>query len=140
MYALNEHQLFFSSSEYVASYNAPKGSNPGPGGRNVQDASYDGVEIEPLVLVNGLGQLTDGILGETSEILSSSTNATNWIGWSDRPTIQIIFRFQELREFQNCTVHIARIPQLDVEVRFLYSFLQRAYIHIHKIQNSKIPL
>lgn len=93
------------------------------------------MEIEPLVLVNGLGQLTDGILGEISEILSSSTNATNWIGWSDRTTIQIIFRFQELREFQNCTVHIARIPQLDVEVRFLYSFLQRAYIHMHKIQN-----
>ncbi|XP_060832815.1 discoidin domain-containing receptor 2-like isoform X1 [Bombus pascuorum] len=101
--------------QYVASYNAPKGSSPGPGGRNVQDASYDGVEIEPLVLVNGLGQLTDGILGEISEILSSSTNATNWIGWSDRTTIQIIFRFQEPREFQNCTVHVARIPQLDVE-------------------------
>ena len=106
--------------EYVASYSAPKGSSFGPGGRNVRDSSYDGTEVESL-LVNGLGQLTDGILGEISEILTSSINDTNWVGWSDRATIQIVFRFQELREFQNCTVHVARIPQLHVEVRFSLS-------------------
>ncbi|KAK1118518.1 hypothetical protein K0M31_014828 [Melipona bicolor] len=100
--------------QYVASYSAPKGSSPGPGGRSVRDSSYDGSELESL-LVNGLGQLTDGILGEISEILTSSINDTNWVGWSDRTTIQIVFRFQELREFQNCTVHVARIPQLHVE-------------------------
>ncbi|KOX78499.1 Epithelial discoidin domain-containing receptor 1 [Melipona quadrifasciata] len=66
-----------SPDEYVASYSAPKGSSLGPGGRSVRDSSYDGSELESL-LVNGLGQLTDGILGEISEILTSSINDTNW--------------------------------------------------------------
>ncbi|KAF3421704.1 hypothetical protein E2986_12360 [Frieseomelitta varia] len=112
LYVVQTSIIFFV--EYVASYSAPKGSSPGPGGRSVRDSSYDGTELDSF-LVNGLGQLTDGILGEISEILTSSVNDTNWVGWSDRTTIQIVFRFQEVREFQNCTVHVARIPQLHVE-------------------------
>ncbi|XP_076764244.1 discoidin domain-containing receptor tyrosine kinase B [Xylocopa sonorina] len=103
--------------QYVTSYSAPRGSSRGPGGWNVQDLSYDGIEIESR-LVNGLGQLTDGVLGELSEILSSSANdhGTNWIGWSEDSIVQIIFHFQELREFKNCSVHVARIPQLEIEI------------------------
>lgn len=92
----------------------------------MQDSSYDGIEFNSL-LINGLGQLTDGILGEVSQLPISPTNATNWVGWSDCTTVQIIFHFQELREFENCSVHAARIPQLEVEVRFL-SFLYFLYL------------
>lgn len=115
--------------EYVASYSIVKGSILGPGGKNIEDSSYDGIEIDSL-LINGLGQLTDGILGEISEILTSSTNGTNWVGWSDRTTVQIIFSFQELREFENCSVHVARIPELEIEVRHFFCLLYM-YILIH---------
>lgn len=113
-----------------------KGSILGPRGRNIEDSSYDGIEIDSL-LVNGLGQLTDGILGEVSEILTSSTNGTNWVGWSDRTTVQIIFSFQELREFENCSVHVARIPELEIEVRHSLTTYIYIYtlIHFFKIIN-----
>lgn len=105
-----------------------KGPILGPGGKNIEDSSYDGIEIDSL-LVNGLGQLTDGILGEVSEILTSSTNGTNWVGWSDRTTVQITFSFQELREFENCSIHVARIPELEIEVR--HSLCLCIYINVY---------
>lgn len=99
-------------------YTAPKGSTLGPGGSNVEDSSYDGIELDNL-LFNGLGQLTDGVLAEISEIGASSTNSTNWVGWTrlDRDTVQLTFQFQELREFHNCSIHVARLPELGIEVR-----------------------
>ncbi|XP_076622399.1 discoidin domain-containing receptor 2-like isoform X1 [Colletes latitarsis] len=100
--------------QYVARYAAPKGSTPGPKGCNVEDSSYDGTELD-AILVNGLGQLTDGILGEVSEILTASTTSTNWVGWSHRDVVQLIFEFQELREFENCSIHVARSLELEVE-------------------------
>ncbi|XP_076169898.1 discoidin domain-containing receptor 2-like [Ptiloglossa arizonensis] len=102
--------------QYLARYTAPRGSSPGPGGRNVEDSSYDGTELDAdALLVNGLGQLTDGILGEVTEILTTSNTATNWVGWSDRDTVQLTFEFQELREFENCSIHVARSPKLEIE-------------------------
>ncbi|XP_078042513.1 discoidin domain-containing receptor 2 isoform X2 [Augochlora pura] len=104
--------------QYVVRYIAPPGTRTGPGGCNVEDSSYDGdEELGPVsLLVDGLGQLTDGILGEISEISSSSTTATNWVGWSDRNTVQFLFEFQEIREFENCSIHVARLPELEVEM------------------------
>ncbi|XP_033332108.2 discoidin domain-containing receptor 2 isoform X1 [Megalopta genalis] len=104
--------------QYVVRYVAPRGTREGPGGCNVEDSSYDG-DKEPgpdSSLVNGLGQLTDGILGELSELLSSTATATNWVGWTDRETVQFLFEFQELREFENCSIHVARLPELEVEM------------------------
>ncbi|XP_026671582.1 discoidin domain-containing receptor tyrosine kinase B-like [Ceratina calcarata] len=108
--------------QYVTSYSVDKASSPGPEGADVQDSSYDGVEDIDSVLANGLGQLTDGILGRVSEILSETTSeksdrrrGTNWVGWSERATVQILFKFRELRRFENCSVHVARIPRLEVE-------------------------
>ncbi|XP_034181268.2 discoidin domain-containing receptor 2 isoform X1 [Osmia lignaria lignaria] len=101
--------------QYVIRYQAPKGSNIGPGGCNVQDSSYDGIETDSL-LIDGLGQLTDGILGEILEIFSCSTTGTNWIGWSERDTVQLIFHFQEPREFNSCSVHVAHLPELEIQM------------------------
>ncbi|XP_053970588.1 uncharacterized protein LOC128872175 isoform X1 [Hylaeus volcanicus] len=102
--------------QYVARYAAPKGSTPGPGGCNVEDSSYDGTERDTeSFLVNGLGQLTDGILGDVAEILTASTIGTNWVGWTNRDVVQLIFEFQELREFENCSLHVARLPELEIE-------------------------
>ncbi|KOC61458.1 Discoidin domain-containing receptor 2, partial [Habropoda laboriosa] len=109
--------------QYLTSYSAPKGSSIGPAGSDLRDSSYDGIEVDDSLLIDGLGQLTDGILAEISEILSfpnpitTSTNAgtNNWVGWSNRSTVRIIFHFQQLREFDNCSLHVARIPELEVE-------------------------
>ncbi|XP_012140223.1 discoidin domain-containing receptor 2-like isoform X1 [Megachile rotundata] len=100
--------------QYVTRYSAPKGSNLGPGGCNIQDSSYDGVERDSL-LVDGLGQLTDGILGEASEIFDCSMSGTNWVGWSERDSVELVFQFQEPREFHDCSVHVARLPEMEVE-------------------------
>lgn len=102
--------------QYVVRYTAPKGSTVGPRGSNVEDSSYDGIELDNL-LFNGLGQLTDGVLAEISEIGASSTNSTNWVGWTllDRDTVQLTFQFQERREFHNCSIHVARLPELGIE-------------------------
>ncbi|KZC04736.1 Discoidin domain-containing receptor 2, partial [Dufourea novaeangliae] len=101
----------------VARYTAPQGARIGPGGCSVQDSSYDGIELETdSMLVNGLGQLTDGILGQISEILSSNPSNTNWVGWSDRDAVQLVFEFQELRIFENCSIHTVRLPELGVQM------------------------
>lgn len=107
--------LFIVYAEGIASYTAPKADKEGPNGCNVEDTSYDGTEIENLML-NGLGQLTDGIVGSEMEILESD-RVTNWVGWHDRDNIELFFEFQFLQKFRNCTIHVANLPDLSVEVR-----------------------
>jgi len=93
----------------------PKADADGPNGCNVEDTSYDGTEIENLML-NGLGQLTDGIVGSEVEILKSD-RVTNWVGWHDRDNVELFFEFQLSWKFRNCTIHVANLPDLSVEVR-----------------------
>lgn len=87
--------------------------------------SYDGTEIESLML-NGLGQLTDGIIGSEIEILESD-KVTNWVGWRGRDDVELLFEFQDAQKFANCTIHVADLPDLSVEVgdysRRLYRLL-----------------
>lgn len=106
---------FIIYAEGIVSYTMPKADADGPNGCNVEDTSYDGTEIENLML-NGLGQLTDGIIGNEIEILEFD-RATNWIGWHDRNNIELSFEFQLPRKFRNCTIHVANLPDLNVEVR-----------------------
>ncbi|XP_070528561.1 discoidin domain-containing receptor 2 isoform X2 [Cardiocondyla obscurior] len=99
---------------HIVSYTAPKADADGPNNCNVEDRSYDGTKIENLML-NGLGQLTDGIVGSEAEILESN-RVTNWVGWRDRDNIELFFEFQFSRKFRNCTIHMANLPDLSVEV------------------------
>lgn len=86
----------------------------GPDGWSLQDSSYDGNERDDL-MVDGLGQLTDGIIGEDPESLVSSS-PTNWVGWNNQDSVELIFEFNDFREFENCTIHVAHIPKKEVEV------------------------
>ncbi|XP_012523406.1 uncharacterized protein LOC105829245 [Monomorium pharaonis] len=104
----------------IISYTAPKADTDGPNGCNVEDISYDGTEIENLML-NGLGQLTDGIIGSETEILESD-RVTNWVGWYDRDNVDIFFEFQFSRKFRNCTIYVANLPDLNVEVFSMVHF------------------
>lgn len=106
---------FIIYAEGIASYTMPKADADGPNECNVEDTSYDGTEIENLML-NGLGQLTDGIVGSEIEILESD-RVTNWVGWHDQNNVELFFEFQLSRKFRNCTIHVAHLPELNVEVR-----------------------
>ncbi|XP_020292195.1 uncharacterized protein LOC109858901 [Pseudomyrmex gracilis] len=97
----------------VVSYTAPKADKIGPNGCNVEDTSYDGTEIENLTL-NGLGQLTDSILGNETEIRESN-KVTNWVGWHNRNNVELIFEFQTSRRFKNCTIHGITLTDLNIE-------------------------
>lgn len=98
----------------MISYTAPKADRNGPNGCNVEDTSYDGTEVDSLML-NGLGQLTDGTVGSEVEILESD-RVTNWVGWRDRDHVELVFEFQVARKFANCTIHVADLPDLRVQV------------------------
>lgn len=113
----NERTLFIVNAENIASYAMPKADKIGPNGCNVEDTSYDGTEIENLML-NGLGQLTDGIVGSEIEILESD-RITNWVGWHGRDNVELFFEFRLFQKFKNCTIHVADLPDLNVEVRLL---------------------
>lgn len=100
--------------EHIVRYIIPAGDSFGPNGSNVEDSSYDGIEADGI-LRNGLGQLIDGIFADESEAMTSSSG-TNWVGWSNRDSVQLIFEFDDVREFVNCTMHVANLPQHDIEV------------------------
>ncbi|XP_043477764.1 discoidin domain-containing receptor 2-like isoform X1 [Leptopilina heterotoma] len=100
--------------ERIVRYIIPKGETFGPDGWNLEDTSYDGSERDDL-MVDGLGQLIDGIIGEDPEILVSSSS-TNWVGWNNLEKVEIIFEFNDFREFENCTIHVAHVPKKEVEV------------------------
>lgn len=110
----NENDLFAIRAEDMVSYTAPMADKIGPNGCNVEDTSYDGTVIESLML-DGLGQLTDGIVGSEIEILESD-RVTNWVGWRDRKNIELLFEFQAVRKFANCTIHMANLPDLRIQV------------------------
>ena len=67
------------------------------------------------LMIDGLGELTDGIIGEDPKVLVSSS-PTNWVGWTNRELVELIFEFSDFREFENCTIHAAHIPNKGVEV------------------------
>ncbi|KAK0077221.1 hypothetical protein PV325_004259 [Microctonus aethiopoides] len=98
----------------IIKYKAPKGATYGPGGVKIEDISYDGRDdIDGTFLIDGLGQLVDGIIGENPRISSSMSH---WIGWSDMDPVPIIFEFTDLREFNSCTIYLANVPVRGIEV------------------------
>lgn len=64
--------------------------------------------------MGGLGQLTDGIIGEDPYRIES-TSSTSWVGWTDLNPIVIVFEFAETRDFENCTLHVANAPERGIE-------------------------
>ena len=70
------------------------------------DDTYDGKYIRSTnMLVDGLGQLSDGITG--SEEISMIDGYQPWIGWSNETSsyITIKFQFESIRQINRMTIH-----------------------------------
>ncbi|XP_044014837.1 discoidin domain-containing receptor 2-like [Aphidius gifuensis] len=103
-----------SWEQRIVKYKAPKAAAFGPGGANVEDISYDGrFDIDGSSMIDGIGQLVDGILGDDPH---SSSNLAHWVGWSNINPIIIIFEFMDIRIFENCTIYAANAPVRGIEV------------------------
>lgn len=95
-------------------YKASRPASSGPGGTNVDDNSYDGkLDINGNYLINGMGQLADGMLGEDPH---SSSSLAHWVGWTNLHPVTIIFEFTEIRQFENCTIYAANAPVRGIEL------------------------
>lgn len=108
------------------------GESYGPGGCNMEDSSYDG-SVANGTMSGGLGQLTDNILGEATEIFASSSGSS-WLGWSHRRQVELLFEFKEIREFDNCSLHVAHVPRRDVEVN-IYIYIYFFQVSLHNIND-----
>ena len=84
-------------------------------GLNLRDSSYDGKRLNSS-FVEGLGQLTDNIVADSNELLGSPDKEINWIGWTNRESVKLSFEFKELRKFENCRIHVAHLPDSDIQV------------------------
>jgi discoidin domain receptor family protein 2 len=70
------------------------------------DNTYDGTYIPSTnMLINGLGQLSDGITG--TEEISVIDGHQPWVGWTNetRTYITIIFQFDTIRQINRVTIH-----------------------------------
>ncbi|XP_074100892.1 discoidin domain-containing receptor 2-like isoform X2 [Cotesia typhae] len=98
----------------IVKYKIPRGITFGPGGSNVEDTSYDGrTDIDAKYLIDGLGQLVDGMLGEDPRV---SSTLAHWVGWTDINLVPLVFEFSDLREFNMCVIYAANAPVRGIEV------------------------
>ena len=89
---------------------------------DLYDFTYDG-DISDFRLSNGMGQLTDGILGETNFRLDPKgfgNKGYEWVGWRNesrngKPT-EITFRFDAVRNFTALRIHCNNMFSKDVRV------------------------
>ena len=73
---------------------------------SLNDETYDGkYDSRSELLVDGLGQLSDGITG--TEDMSLIDGRQPWVGWSNesRTHVTIIFRFDYVRQMNRVTIH-----------------------------------
>jgi hypothetical protein len=109
----NSHFQFNSSSflssygclfsDGIVSYSMPQGRTDI---NSFGDNTYDGQYIPSTnMLINGLGQLSDGITG--TEEISVIDGHQPWIGWSNETSryITIKFQFDCIRQINRVTIH-----------------------------------
>jgi hypothetical protein len=92
-----------------------------PQGRNdvnsLGDKTYDGKYIsETNMLIDGLGQLSDGITG--SEDMSLIDGIQPWVGWSNDSNthVTIIFRFDYVRQMNRVTIHTNNVFSKQISI------------------------
>ena len=81
------------------------------------DDTYDGKYLsETNMLVDGLGQLSDGITG--SEDMSLVDGRQPWIGWSNESNthVTIIFQFDYLRQMNRVTIHTNNVFSKQISI------------------------
>jgi sensor c-di-GMP phosphodiesterase-like protein len=81
------------------------------------DDTYDGKYIpETNMLIDGLGQLSDGITG--SEDMSLVDGRQPWVGWSNESNthITIIFQFDYVRQMNRVTIHTNNVFSKQISI------------------------
>ncbi|KAL3871564.1 hypothetical protein ACJMK2_039555, partial [Sinanodonta woodiana] len=85
------------------------------------DFTYDGI-IQDGFLRNGLGQLTDGEIGETNFRIDQQQlgiRGYEWVGWrndSSKEPLQIVFKFDTVRNFSSVIFNSNNYFSKDVSV------------------------
>lgn len=94
-------------------YDVPDGEFGGKYGDLVDD-TYDGLRHKNLYLTKGLGQLTDGIVGQEDYRVNSGYE---WIGWKAtlNNSIDIQFEFENLVNFSSVTLHCHNLFHANIE-------------------------
>ncbi|XP_033103811.1 discoidin domain-containing receptor 2-like isoform X2 [Anneissia japonica] len=95
-----------SFEDNLVSYQMYQGEYKGT--YSLRDESYDGINTNEYVH-NGLGQLTDSMLG-ANDFRLSPTNyppAYEWVGWKNTTNLdpEIIFQFGTIRNFSEASFH-----------------------------------
>jgi hypothetical protein len=92
-----------------------------PQGRNdinsFGDNTYDGKYIPSMnMLINGLGQLSDGITG--TEEISVIDNHQPWIGWSNETNkyIRLNFQFDTIRQINRVKIHTNNLFSKEIYI------------------------
>jgi len=108
--------LFFSYgcpfSDNIVSYSMPQGR---VNINSLGDDTYDGEYIPAKnLLINGLGQLSDGITG--TEEISVINGYQPWIGWSNETNgyISIRFEFDAIRQINRMSIHTNNLFSRDI--------------------------
>ncbi|XP_074599488.1 uncharacterized protein LOC141853883 [Brevipalpus obovatus] len=115
------------------SYSMPDGAFGGRYGDLIDD-TYDGIRDSGKYLIGGLGQLIDGIKGHENYKMNAGFE---WIGWEAiNETIEIVFEFEQFRNFTSAEVHIHNAFTKDIEV---FSSA-RIYFSFDKNRWSRYPL
>jgi discoidin domain receptor family protein 2 len=97
----------------LISYSIPQGDRRG---YNTQffDEIYDG-KNENGTLKDGLGQLTDGIIGQNDYYLTDNIQiGYDWIGWKKRSNVNLIFYFDTIRNFTSIRIHTSNFFTHDI--------------------------
>ncbi|KAK0063350.1 discoidin domain-containing receptor 2 [Biomphalaria pfeifferi] len=134
-------------NDSLVSYSMPQGNKRGVE-VDFYDYTYDGGR-ENDYLSNGLGQLTDGALGETNFRLDpkkTGIKGYEWVGWKDdtlsKIPISIIFKFDSVRNFSQVDIHTNNHFTRDVRVfrsaEIFYSIGGKYYLpHTTKINYER---
>ncbi|XP_037300018.1 discoidin domain-containing receptor 2 [Manduca sexta] len=107
----------------IVSYSASKGGDMQAmtGGARFEDMSYDGV-MRNARLVDGLGQITDSLLGPNDFELPdpSDTSGTRWVGWNRSMLVddeaEMTFNFSSTRVFFHIDIHTNNMFTKDVQL------------------------
>lgn len=105
----------------MVSYDMPQGDRRGVE-LDFYDFTYDGL-VQDNYLKGGLGQLTDGDIGETNFRLDTKKmgiKGYEWVGWkndTNRPEpISIFFKFDTIRNFSKVIIHSNNLYSKEVRV------------------------
>ena len=105
-------------SDGIVSYNVRQGDKRGTD-LDLVDFTYDGM-IQDHMLLEGLGQLTDGEIGDSNFRLDGQSlgiRGYEWVGWRNDTAdfegpLQITFKFDNVRKFKsvilNCNNHFTK--------------------------------